>query len=65
MNYLQALRAKNQELNEQLGRVEAQVLALKSYCLSDKFVGHENNYVNPSDIVLRIDNDILPELKEL
>ena len=34
------------------------ILSLRKYCLSQKFHGFENQYVNPDDIVLRIEETL-------
>jgi len=55
MNYIKQLERRIAQLEGQVEGLTIGLRSVRDYCLSDKFLGEGNNYVNPSDIVLRVD----------
>ena len=53
MNYIQQLQQENQELKNTIQEIDQIILDLYRYLSLSKF--HEDNYVNTSDIFLRLD----------
>ena len=54
MNYIKKLEAENAALRQAIKATDAELLEILVYLAGQKFVGVENNFVNPSDIRSRI-----------
>jgi hypothetical protein len=55
MNYIKKLQAENDSLNSTLTDLKNLENDLRRYLTSDKFAGFENKFVNPDDILRRLD----------
>jgi len=55
MNYIKKLQAENDSLNSSLTDLKNLENDLRKYLISDKFAGFENKFVNPDDILRRLD----------
>lgn len=56
MNYIHKLQRKVASLEAQVDSLEDGLADLRAYALSDKFLGEGNDFMNPQDVVLRVDN---------
>jgi cell division protein FtsB len=54
MNYIKKLQQENEELKDDIKKIKDDVTDLFIYLQSSKF--QEDNYVNRSDIFLRLEN---------
>ena len=54
MKFINRLQNENEKLKKQIQAYEDGLTAIMAYLNSEKFQGIENNFVNPSDIFLRI-----------
>ena len=54
MKYINILQIQNEVQKKQLEEYEKGLMDIMRYLNSDKFHGIENNFVNPNDIILRI-----------
>lgn len=58
MNYIKKLNNTINETKSEVSEIEAELLEIAIYLSSDKFHGHENNYVHVS-------TDILPKVRNV
>ena len=54
MNYIHQLQNENEALKNENEALREMIHDLKVYLHSPKFQGFENSYVNPNDVLLRL-----------